>query len=109
MCHQNVQFYHTARPQRLQGLWERQIVVLTAGMSTGAVRQNVHFAIISCLQRPFKEFDITSSWPHRPRLTTAAQDLHMQHLQLRDHHHLSSRMAAATNGLQNQRIPAQMA
>lgn len=70
-----------------KGLWEGQIVMLTAGMSTGTVRQNVHFAIISCLRRPFKEFDITSSRPHRPRLTTPGRDLRMQHLHLRDHHH----------------------
>ncbi len=44
---------------------------------------------------------------HRPRVTTPAQDLHIQHLHLQDHLRPATRIAAATIGLHNQRISAQ--
>jgi hypothetical protein len=52
--------------------------MLTAGMSTTAVARdvNVNFSTINRLQHNFREFGITSNWPHnrRPCVTTLTQD-----------------------------------
>ncbi len=100
-------------PQMSQVLRERVIVMLTAGMSTRAValELNVHFSTISRLQRHFRKFGSTSKRLHKrsPRVTTPAQDLHIQHLHLQDRLRPDTRTAAATIGLHNQRISAQTA
>ncbi len=75
-------------------------------MSTRAVAHelNVNFSTIRRLQRHFREFGSISN---RPRATTHAQDLHIQHLHLQDRLRPATRTAAATIGLHNQRISAQ--
>ena len=94
-------------PQMSQVLREHDIGVLTAGMATRAVARelNVHFSTISHLQRRFRQFASTSN--RRPRVTTPAQDLHIQHVHLQDRLRPATRTAAAAIDLHNQRISVQ--
>ncbi len=93
-------------PQMSQVLRDSAIGMLTAGMSTSCC---LFISTISRLQRRFREFGSTSNRPHnrRPRVTTPAQDLHIQHLHLQDRLRPATRTAAATIALHNQIISAQ--
>uniref|UniRef100_A0AAR2KGV7 Transposase Tc1-like domain-containing protein n=1 Tax=Pygocentrus nattereri TaxID=42514 RepID=A0AAR2KGV7_PYGNA len=98
-------------PQMFQVLRERVIGMLTAGMSTRAIARelNVHFSTISRLQRHFREFGSTCNRSHnrRPRVTTPAQNLHIQHLHLQDHLRPATQTNCQKIGATNVHVSAQ--
>jgi len=100
--------------------WESQSSVTNQNITLTEVtkpwQRNFHqscFPWIECsflyhklVNSHFREFGSTSNRPHkhRPRVTTPAQDPHIQHFHLQDHLRPSTRTAAATIGLHNQII-----
>jgi hypothetical protein len=79
---------HQTNISHISPLSGREIDMLTPGISTKAVARelNVNFSTISRLQRRFRKYGETFNRSHnrRPLVTTAAQDLHIRLLHLRD-------------------------
>ena len=108
----NMQFYPTAQCHRCCKFWGSMRLACwlqECPPELFACELNVHFSTISHLQRRFRQFSSASNRPHnrRPRVTTLAQVLHIQHVHLQDRLRPATRTAAATLALHNQRISAQ--
>ncbi len=108
-----MQFYHTAQYHRCRKFWGS--VQLACWLQECPpellpwIELNFNFSTISRLQRRFREIGCASNRPHnhRLRITTPAQDRHIQHLHLQDCLRPATRTDAATIDLHNQIISAQ--
>ena len=98
-------------PQMSLVMWEHAIGMLDAGMSTRAVglQPNVNYQTIGRLRVCFRQTGSTANrpHPHRPHVTTLAQDHTIRLVHQRDRLRSATGTADETVGLHNRRITPQ--